>query len=215
MRIEINPEHPEPRKIARAVHALRSGECIAYPTDTVYGLGCSIDDKHAIESLYLMKQMPRTQPLALVVPDLSGISRFAVVQDFHYRFIKRLVPGPYTFILEATREVPKLLMMKRKTIGIRVPAHPIPVALAKELGAAIVSTTASHPADGEEALQDPDVIDDRFPTLTMVLDGGWGAVDPSTVIDLTTQEPRLVRAGAGMDLIEQAFGMRRPFEADE
>ncbi len=212
MRIEIHPEHPEPRKIARAVHALRSGECIAYPTDTVYGLGCSIDDKRAIESLYLMKQMTRTQPLALVVPDLSGIARFAVVQDFHYRFLKHLVPGPYTFILEATREVPKLLMMKRKTIGIRVPAHPIPIALTRELGAPIISTTASHPLDGPDALQDPDDIDDRFPMLSMVLDVGWGGAHPSTVIDLTQTEPRLVRAGAGMELLEERFGMRRPLD---
>lgn len=215
MRIEINPEHPEPRKIARAVHALRSGECIAYPTDTVYGLGCAIDDKRAVESLYLMKQMPRTQSLALVVPDLSGIARFAVVQDFHYRFIKRLVPGPYVFILEATREVPKLLMMKRKTIGLRVPAHPVPLALAAELGSPFISTTASHPAEGPDAIQDPDVIDDRFPMLSMVLDGGWGAVHPSTVIDLTAAEPKLVRAGAGMDLLEELYGLRRPIDQDD
>ncbi len=215
MRIEINPDHPEPRKIARAVQALRNGECIAYPTDTVYGLGCAIDDKRAVESLYLMKQMPRTQSLALVVPDLSGIAHFAVVQDFHYRFIKRLVPGPYTFILEATREVPKLLMMKRKTIGIRVPAHPIPQAIAAELGAPFISTTASHPAEGPECIQDPDVIDDRFPMLSMVLDGGWGGAHPSTVLDLTDKEPRLVRAGAGMELLEELFGIRRPLDPDE
>ncbi len=208
MRIEINPEHPEPRKIARAVYALRNGECIAYPTDTVYGLGCAMDGKRAVDALYAMKQMPRTQPLALVVPDLSGIARFAVVQDFHYRFIKHLVPGPYTFILEATREVPKLLMMKRKTIGIRVPAHPIPLALTKELGAPLISTTASHPLEGEDCIQDPDVIDDRFPALALVLDAGFGGVHPSTVIDLTSKEPRLVRAGAGMDLLEELFGLR-------
>jgi tRNA threonylcarbamoyl adenosine modification protein (Sua5/YciO/YrdC/YwlC family) len=210
MRIEINADHPEPRKIARAVAAMRGGECIAYPTDTVYGLGCALTDKRAVESLYAMKQMPRTQPLALVVPDLSGIARFAVVQDFHYRFIKHLVPGPYVFILEATREVPKLLMMKRKTIGIRVPAHPIPIALAQELGEPMISTTASHPAEGDEAIQDPDVIDDRFPRLAAVLDAGYGAVHPSTVIDLTSTEPRLVRAGVGMDLLEERFGLRHP-----
>ena len=152
----------------------------------------------------------RAQPLALVVPDLSGIARFAVVQDFHYRFIKHLVPGPYVFILEATREVPKLLMMKRKTIGIRVPDHPIPLALARELGAPIISTTASHPAEGDEAIQDPDVIDDRFPHLAMVLDGGFGDVHPSTVIDLTKAEPTLIRAGAGMDKLDGLFGMRQP-----
>jgi tRNA threonylcarbamoyl adenosine modification protein (Sua5/YciO/YrdC/YwlC family) len=214
MRVEISPEHPEPRKIARAVQALRSGEAIAYPTDTVYGLGCAITEKRAIDALYAMKQMERAQPLALVVPDLSGIARFAVVQDFHYRFIKHLVPGPYVFILEATREVPKLLMMKRKTIGIRVPDHPIPLALARELGAPIISTTASHPAEGDEAIQDPDVIDDRFPHLAMVLDGGFGDVHPSTVIDLTKAEPTLIRAGAGMDKLDGLFGMRQPVDHD-
>ena len=214
MRVEISPEHPEPRKIARAVQALRSGEAIAYPTDTVYGLGCAITEKRAIDALYAMKQMERAQPLALVVPDLSGIARFAVVQDFHYRFIKHLVPGPYVFILEATREVPKLLMMKRKTIGIRVPDHPIPLALARELGAPIISTTASHPAEGDEAIQDPDVIDDRFPHLAMVLDGGFGDVHPSTVIDLTKAEPTLIRAGAGMDKLDELFGLRQPVDHD-
>lgn len=214
MRIEINPEFPEPRKIARAVHALRAGDVIAYPTDTVYGLGCAITEKRAIDSLYTMKQMPRTQPLALVVPDLSGIARFAVVQDFHYRFIKHLVPGPYVFILEATREVPKLLMMKRKTIGIRVPKHPVALALARELGAPLISTTASHPAEGSEAIQDPDVIDDRFPALSMVLDAGFGSAHTSTVIDLTDQEPRLIRAGAGMEELEARFGLRQPVDHD-
>lgn len=214
MRVEIHPEHPEPRKIARAAHALRIGEVIAYPTDTVYGLGCLISEKRAIDSLYAMKQMERTQPLALVVPDLSGIARFAVVQDFHYRFIKHLVPGPYVFILEATREVPKLLMMKRKTIGIRVPDHPVPLALARELGVPIISTTASHPAEGPEAIQDPDVIDDRFPQLGMVLDAGFGDVHPSTIIDLTRSEPALLRAGAGMDKLEELFGLRQPVDGD-
>lgn len=216
MRIEIHPEHPEPRKIARAVEALRRGECIAYPTDTVYGLGCAMSDKRAVDALYAMKMMPREQSLALVVPDLSGISRFAVVQDFHYRFIKHLVPGPYTFILGATREVPKILMMKRKTVGIRVPAHAVPLALAQALGEPILSTTASHPKEGREAIQDPEVIDARFPPLAMILDAGMGGLHPSTVLDLTEREPSLIRAGAGMDEIERLFGLRAPIEdADE
>lgn len=210
MRIELDPRHPEPRKIARAVQALRGGDCIAYPTDTVYGLGCAMTEKRAVDALYEMKRMRREQPLALVVPDLSGISRFAVLQDFHYRFIKHLVPGPYVFILEATREVPKLLMMKRKTIGIRVPDHPVPLALARELGEPILSTTASHPAEGDEPIQDPDVIDERFPRLSVVLDAGFGGLDCSTVIDLTAPEPRLIRAGAGMELLEKKYGLRSP-----
>ena len=207
MRIEINPKHPEPRKIARAAQSLRAGECIAYPTDTVYGLGCAMTAKHAVDNLYLMKQMRREQALALIVPDLSGIARFAVVQDAHYRFIKHLVPGPYVFILEATREVPKLLMMKRKTIGIRVPAHPVPIALTAELGEPLISTTASHPNEGAEAIQDPEVIDDRFPMLSMVLDTGGGDVHPSTVIDLTSSEPRIKRPGAGLELLERLYGL--------
>ena len=215
MRIELDPRHPEPRKLARAVQSLRSGECIAYPTDTVYGLGCAMSQKRAVDALYEMKRMRREQPLALVVPDLSGISRFAVMQDPHYRFIKHLVPGPYVFILEATREVPKILMMKRKTIGIRVPDHPVPIELARELGEPLISTTASHEAEGEDPIQDPDIIDERFPRLSMVLDAGFGDVHTSTVIDLTAAEPRLVRAGAGMELLEKKYGLRSPNGAME
>lgn len=213
MRIELDPRHPEPRKIARAVQSLRAGECLAYPTDTVYGLGCAMSQKRGVDALYEMKRMRREQPLALIVPDLSGISRFAVMQDFHYRFIKHLVPGPYVFILEATREVPKILMMKRKTIGIRVPAHPLPIALVQELGEPLISTTASHPAEGEDPIQDPDLIDERFPQLSMVLDAGMGDLHCSTVIDLTAAEPRLVRAGAGMELLEKMYGWRSPVGA--
>jgi tRNA threonylcarbamoyl adenosine modification protein (Sua5/YciO/YrdC/YwlC family) len=215
MRIEINPEHPEPRKIARAVDALRRGGCIAYPTDTVYGLGCAMSDKRAVDALYAMKMMSRDHALALVVPDLSGIAQFAVVHDFHYRFIKHLVPGPYTFILSATREVPKILMMKRKTVGIRVPKHAVPLALAQALGEPILSTTASHPAEGKEAIQDTDVIDARFPALEMILDAGFGGLHPSTVLDLTDREPTLVRAGAGMDEIERVYGLRAPIDDDD
>lgn len=214
MRIEINPEHPEPRKIARAAQAVRDGGVIAYPTDTVYGLGCAMSSRKGVEALYLMKQMKKEQPLAIVVPDLSGIARFAVVQDFHYRFIKHLVPGPYVFILEATREVPKLLMMKRKTIGIRVPAHPVTQALVRAVEEPLISTTASHPNDGPEALQDPDDIDARFPMLELVLDAGFGGVHPSTVIDLTGNEPKLLRAGAGLELLESQFGLRAPIDVD-
>ncbi len=212
MRIEVDPEHPEPRKIARAVDLLHKGGTIAYPTDTVYGLGCCIADRKAVELLYVMKQMKKEHALALMVPDLSGIARVAVVQDFQYRFIKHLVPGPYVFVLEATREVPRMVMMKRKTIGIRVPEHPVPQAILRELGEPLISTTASHPLDGTDALQDPGEIDERFASLSMVLDGGVGGVHPSTVIDLTGREPRLLREGAGMDRVEKIYGSRPPLD---
>jgi len=195
MRIEINPQHPEPRKIRRAVDALRAGGVIAYPTDTVYGLGCDILQKKAIDRVYEIKRMPRDQPLAFVCPDLSDIARYAVVDNPSYRVMRRLLPGPYCFILPATREVPRLLMLKRKTVGIRVPSHPVTLALVRELGNPIVSTTAVG-EDGEP-LNDPDEIDDRFRGLDLVLDAGYGGLVPSTVVDLTGTSPQILREGAG------------------
>ena len=120
-----NPEHPEPRKIARAVDLLQRGEIIGYPTDTVYGLGCDILNKQAIERIYQLKGMRKDKALAFICPDLSDISRYAVVENNTYRLLKRFLPGPYTFILPATREVPKYLHLKQKTVGIRVPGHPV------------------------------------------------------------------------------------------
>lgn len=207
VRVEIHSEHPEPRKIARAVAALEQGRLVSYPTDTVYALGCDLGQKKAIDQLYFARMMPRTQPLAFVVPDLSEVARYAVVQDFHYRFIKHLIPGPYTFILEATREVPKLVMMKRKTIGIRVPENPVALALARGLGRPILTTSAIHPSQGEDPIQDPDIIDDVFP-VEVVLDAGLGSIEPSTVLDLTRAEPTLLREGAGMERLEKLFGPR-------
>lgn len=194
MRIPIHGDHPEPRKIARAVDALRSGEVIAYPTDTVYGIGCDILQKKAIDRVYQIKGMPHDQPLAFICPDLSDIARYAIVDNQTYRILKRGTPGPFTFILQATREVPRILMMKRKTVGIRVPAHPVPHALVRALGHPIVSTTASWQG---ETLNDPDEIDDRFRQLDMVLDAGYGGLEPSTVIDLSGGTPEVVRVGLG------------------
>ena len=167
---------------------------IAYPTDTVYGLGCDITNKQAVERIYRMKRMAETQLLSFVCPDLSDIARYGVVQDFAYRIMRRLVPGPYTFILQATREVPKVLRMHRKTVGIRVPDHPVALALARELGGPVASTSASF--DGE-ILIDPRDIEERFPELDLVLDAeGVGQV-PSTIIDLSGEAPVVVREGAG------------------
>lgn len=194
MRLEINPYHPEPRKIRRVVDALHSGGVIAYPTDTVYGLGCDIYEKKAIERLYVIKQMKPTQPLAFICPDLGDIARFAIVTNPSYRLMRRLLPGPYCFILPATPEVPKILMMKRKTVGIRVPDHPVTQALVSELGHPLVSTTAAWEG---EPLHDPGEIDLRFPRLDLIVDAGAGGLVPSTVIDLTSDEPVVVREGAG------------------
>lgn len=193
--LSLNIDHPEPRKIRRAVEALEAGGVIAYPTDTVYGLGCDLTNKNAIERLYAIKGMDRSHPLAFVCPDLSDIARYAIVENQVYRVLRRFLPGPYTFILGATREVPKLVQMKRKNVGIRVPACEATRALARELGRPIISSTAAWP--GEEPFVDPKEIDAAFKGLALVLDGGAGGLLPTSVIDLTTSPPEVVREGAG------------------
>jgi tRNA threonylcarbamoyl adenosine modification protein (Sua5/YciO/YrdC/YwlC family) len=195
MLLAIHPDHPEPRKIRRAVEVLLQGGVIAYPTDTVYGLGCDLTNKHAIDRLYALKGMERTQKLSFICPDLSDIARYAVVDNPVYRVLRRFLPGPYTFILQATRDVPKLVQMKRRSVGIRIPALQAPRSLAQELGRPIISTTAARP--GEEPFVDPHEIHAAFPGLALVLDGGAGGITPTTVVDLTQSPPTVVRQGAG------------------
>lgn len=194
MLLEMNAEHPEPRKVARAVEVMRRGGVIAYPTDTVYGLGCDIRDKRAMERIYRMKGMSKQQLLSFICADLSDIARYAYVHDYAYRIMKRLVPGPYTFVLQATREVPKVLRLERKTVGIRVPDHALALSLARELGGPVASTSAS--LDGE-VLIDPREIETRFPEVELVLDADGCGLTPSTVVDLSGDEAVIVREGAG------------------
>lgn len=194
MLLEIHRQHPEPRKIQRAVEMLKDDGVIAYPTDTVYGLGCDITSKKAIERVYQMKRMKADQPLAFICPDLGEIAKYALVSDRAYRLMRRLTPGPYCFILEATREVPRILQMKRKTVGIRVPHDEVALALVRALGNPIVSTTAAK--DGEP-FADPAEIAEAFRGLDLVLDGGAGGLVPTTVLDLTSGEVVVVREGAG------------------
>ena len=194
MLLHVNAKHPEPRKIAQAVAALSRGAVIAYPTDSVYGLGCDLLSKQGVEALYRMKGMRQDQLLSFVCPDLSDIARYAIVGDAAYRVMRRLLPGPYTFILPATKEVPRVLRMKRKTVGVRVPSHPVTQALTSALGRPIVSTSASL---DDEYLIDPREIEERFHELEIVLDAEGVGLTPSTVIDLSGDAPVLVREGAG------------------
>ncbi|NUO47839.1 MAG: threonylcarbamoyl-AMP synthase [Polyangiaceae bacterium] len=194
MLLEINPRHPEPRKIGQALAVLEKGGLIAYPTDTVYGLGCDLMNKQAIERLYVVKGMQKNKSLAFICHDLSDIAKYAVVDNWAYRILKHHLPGPYTFILPATREVPKMVLSKQKTVGIRVPDHPIVTTLARELGRPIISSTAAPP--GEDAMIDPSEIDDRF-KLDLVLDGGVCGINPTTVVDLSEGQVEIVREGAG------------------
>lgn len=194
MQIHVNARHPEPRKIAAAVAALERGDVIAYPTDSVYGLGCDLSSRRGVETLYRMKNMRADQLLSFVCPDLADIARYALVSDSAYRVMRRLLPGPYTFILPATKEVPRILRMKRKTVGVRVPSHPVTLALTRALGRPLVSTSASHAG---EYLIDPTEIEDRWHELALVLDADGVGLTPSTVIDLSDGELVVVREGAG------------------
>jgi tRNA threonylcarbamoyl adenosine modification protein (Sua5/YciO/YrdC/YwlC family) len=195
MLLSVNPQHPEPRKIARAVEALEAGEVIGYPTDTIYGLGCDLFNKKAIERLYQIKQMNQSQKLAFICPDISNVARYAIVEDATFLLLRRYLPGPYTFIMHATREVPKLVQSKRKTIGVRIPQNPVILALVHAFGRPIISTSAAP--HGEDPYIDPDEIDSRFKGLRMVLDAGAGGMIPTSVIDLTTAYPEVIREGAG------------------
>lgn len=193
--LSVNSDHPEPRKITRAVEALEAGECIAYPTDTVYGLGCDLLNKKATDRLYQIKEMDRSHQLAFICPDLSDIARYAVVENAHYRVLRHFLPGPYCFILLATREVPKLVQSKRKTIGIRIPNSEVIRAITRGLGRPVISTTAQK--HGGEPYVDPHEIDRDFRGLSLVLDGGAGGMVPTSIVDLTQMPPVIVREGAG------------------
>lgn len=195
MLVEINPDNPEPRKIRRAVDALEAGEVIAYPTDTAYGLACDLFNKKAIDRLYQIKGLERSQKLSFVCQDLKEVSHYAVMHDHVFRVLRRYLPGPYTFIVDATREVPKIVQTPRKAVGIRVPKHPIALELMKELGRPIISTTAAR--HGEVPTPDPREIEDLFWGIALVLDAGSGGTVPSSVVDLTGPTPKVVRAGAG------------------
>lgn len=195
MILPIYADHPEPRKIERARQALEQGQIIAYPTDTVYGLGCDLFNKKAIDCLYMAKRMADMQQLAFICPDLSEIARYAIVENPQYRILKRLLPGPYCFVLNATREVPRLVQSKKKTVGIRIPNHPVISALSRAFGRPIISTTACM--HGEPPLVDPRDIADAFGGVDLVLDAGPGGTEPTTVVDLTGETPVILRKGAG------------------
>lgn len=195
MLLPINPQHPEPRKIKRIVEVLDKGAVIGYPTDTVYGLGCDLMNRQAIERLYQIKGLPRDQSLAFICPDLGDIARYAIVENAVYRILRRFLPGPYCFILQATRDVPKIVQNKQKTVGIRVPNHPVTIAIVRELGRPLISTTAAR--HGQPPFVDPWEIEQEFNGLELVIDADAGGTVPTTVVDLSHGDVRIVREGAG------------------
>jgi len=196
MLIHINPQNPQPRLISQAVSVLREGGVIAYPTDTIYGIGCDIMNKRAIERIYRIKSRDKKTPFSFICSDLKNISDYAKVSNYAYKTMKRLLPGPYTFILEGSRMVPKIMLTKRKTAGIRVPDHEICLKLVKELGNPIISTSASIP-DGE-IFMDPSLLHDHFgASIDLVIDGGPVSDEPSSVVSLIDDEPEVLREGQG------------------
>lgn len=194
----LHPTHPEPRLIKRAVEIVRQGGVIAYPTDSCYALGCHIGDKNAMERLRRIRRVDERHHFTLVCRDLSDIGNFAKVNNAQYRLLKANTPGSYTFILPATRELPRRLAHpKRATIGVRVPAHPVTLALLAELGEPLLSSTLILP-DADAPLNDAEEIRRHLEhQLDLILDGGACGVEPTSVIDLSAEEPILLRAGKG------------------
>jgi tRNA threonylcarbamoyl adenosine modification protein (Sua5/YciO/YrdC/YwlC family) len=195
---QIHPDNPQIRLIKQAVQIIESGGIVAIPTDSAYALVCQLDDKNAVERLRRIRGVDDKHHLTLLCRDLSEIALYARVDNAQYRMLKATTPGPYTVILEATRELPRRLSHpSRKTIGLRVPENTITQALLAELGAPLIGTTLQLPGD-DEILSDPDEVRMRLEKLIeLVIDGGAGTLEPTTVIDLTGPEPVLVREGRG------------------
>ena len=198
MLIRIHPETPQERLILQIAEVLQNGGVIIYPTDTIYGLGCDIFQHKAIERICKIKNVQPTKAnLSFVCYDLSDLSKYAKqLSTSSYRIMKQYLPGPYTFILNASKEVPKILKTKKDTIGIRVPDNKIARCIVKELGNPILS--ASLPGDNIDAFTDPEAIYEAFGNqVDLVIDGGIGGMQPSTIIDYTQEAAAIIRQGAG------------------
>lgn len=191
----INKDNPQMRLIWKAVDILREGGLIVYPTDTIYGLGCDLFNKRGIEKIYEIKHRSKKQPLSFICADLKDISRYAMVSNYAYKTMRRFLPGPYTFILEASKLVPKILLQKRNSVGIRVPDHEVCLTLVRELGNPIINTSASLEED--EIISDPAEIEKRMKRVDLVIDSGVLAADRSSVISLIDDVPQVLRAGKG------------------
>ncbi len=196
MLLDINPINPQPRKIEQVIELLRRGGVIAYPTDTIYGIGCDITNKKAIARVYQITQRPKNQPFSFICSDLKNISQYAKVSNYAYKTMRRLLPGPYTFILEGANQVPKMMLTKRKSAGIRVPDNPICMAIIDALGNPIISTSAS--TSGGEKFNEPWLIESHFgKLLDLVIDGGPVPGEPSSVVSLIGDDPEVIREGLG------------------
>lgn len=195
---QIHPENPQARLIKQAAQIVSSGGIVALPTDSAYALVCRLDDKAAVDKLRRIRGVDDKHHLTLLVRDLSEVAQYARVDNAQYRLLKATMPGPYTVILEATRELPRRLSHpSRKTIGLRVPENKITLALLEELGEPLIGTTLQLPGD-DHMLSDPEEVRERLEKqIELIVDGGAGLLEATTIIDLTGPEPELVREGRG------------------
>lgn len=195
----LHPDNPQPRLIKRCCEIIREGGVVIYPTDSSYALGCAMDNKNGLERVRSIRKLDEDHNFTLICADLSQVSSFARIDNESFRLIKSLTPGPFTFILPATRETPKRLQhSKRKTIGIRLPDDPITEAVVTELGEPLFSSTLLLPGD-EQAMNDPEDIRDRLGReVDLIIDSGMVAHEPTTIIDLTGSSPEIIRQGKGI-----------------
>jgi tRNA threonylcarbamoyl adenosine modification protein (Sua5/YciO/YrdC/YwlC family) len=193
---ELHPKDPQQRFISKAVQIRKDGGVIIYPTDTVYGIGCDIFNKAALERIFQIKNDSNTKLFSFVCSDLKDIAKYARVSDYAYRMMKHLLPGPYTFILPASKTVPKTLWTKRKTVGIRIPNNHVALKLVEDVGNPIISTSVTTRKG--EIMNDPDIIKVVFDKqVDLMLSSGYGKNTPSSIIDLSEDIPEIIRQGAG------------------
>jgi tRNA threonylcarbamoyl adenosine modification protein (Sua5/YciO/YrdC/YwlC family) len=199
MLISIHPDNPQARQLSMVKECLENGGIIAYPTDTIYGLGCDIFHPEAIEKICAIKKVnPEKANLSFICSDLSDLSLYAkAIDNSLFRILKKALPGPFTFILPASKQVPKILQSKKKTIGLRIPNNNIALSIIKTLGHPILS--ASFPGENIEDYTDPEIIFEHWgKQIDMVVDGGIGGIIPSTVVDCTSNTYEVIRQGAGV-----------------
>lgn len=194
----IHPDNPQQRLLAKAAERIRDGGLVVVPTDSCYALGCHLGDKAAVDRIRDIRRVDDRHHLTLMCRDLSEIAQYAKVDNVQYRLLKATTPGSYTFILEGTKELPRrLLHPKRKTIGLRVPAHPVALALLEELNEPLLTTTLLLPGDEEPMTEGWEIRDRLDGEVDLILDGGHCGILPTTVVDLTSSSPELIRAGRG------------------
>jgi tRNA threonylcarbamoyl adenosine modification protein (Sua5/YciO/YrdC/YwlC family) len=192
----IDPDHPQPRHIQRAVAVLEAGGLVAYPTDTYFGIGCDLFQKKAIERLALLKRRNPKKPFSFLCADLGDLAKYAIVDNDKYRLLRRLTPGAFTFVLEATRLVPRTALARQRTVGIRVPDAPVARALVQALGRPLATTSAAV-EDQDPLIDAADIQEQLGHGIDLILDGGYTLNEPSTLLDLTGREPVVLREGKG------------------